>query len=146
MTTEKEAMHRLLSEKTADIVCAFTSNNTIEYEELPNFVRAVYQALSVVGNTHAKHENRPTPAVNPKRSVFPDYIICLEDGKKYKSLKRHLAAKYHMTPDEYREKWGLGAHYPMIAPNYAKKRAELAKIIGFTPRTEREKQTKFAKK
>ena len=120
-----------LIELTADVVSAYVSNNTVPASELPALIADVYRAL---GNTQTgmneSEPEPPKPAVNPKRSVFPDYIVCLEDGKKFKSLKRHLRTHYDLSPEEYREKWGLSADYPMVAPNYAAARSALAKKMG----------------
>jgi len=120
----------------ADIVAAHLSNNSVPVAELPNLIRDVYRALSTVGEAEIPSE-RPEPAVPVKKSVFPDYIICLEDGKKLKMLKRHLRTAYNMTPQEYRERWGLPADYPMVAPNYAKQRSKLAKQIGLGTKARR---------
>lgn len=120
-----------LIDLAADIVSAYVSNNTVPASDLPALIAEVHRALST---THAgANEPEPEPlkpAVNPKRSVFPDYIVCLEDGKKFKSLKRHLRTHYDLSPEEYREKWGLAADYPMVAPNYAAARSALAKKMG----------------
>jgi len=120
-----------LIDLAADIVSAYVSNNTVPATDLPALIAEVHRALSV---THAGlNEPEPEPlkpAVNPKRSVFPDYIVCLEDGKKFKSLKRHLRTHYDLSPEEYREKWGLATDYPMVAPNYAAARSALAKKMG----------------
>jgi len=126
--TEKPSQSELL-ELTTEIVAAHASNNSLSPSDLPQLIKDVFQTLSNVGNTTAVPE-KPRPAVSPKRSIFPDYIICLEDGKKLKMLKRHLKTAYSMTPDQYRDRWGLGADYPMVAPNYAKHRSNLAKKIG----------------
>lgn len=126
--TEKPSQSELL-ELTTEIVAAHASNNTLLPTDLPRLIRDVYQTLSNVGAQPAQAE-KPRPAVSPKRSIFPDYIICLEDGKKLKMLKRHLKTAYNMTPDQYRDRWNLGADYPMVAPNYAKHRSNLAKKIG----------------
>jgi predicted transcriptional regulator len=112
-----------------DIVSAHLSNNTVAVGELPQLIHDIYNALSTVGSV-AQPAERPTPVVPVKKSVTPDYIICLEDGKKLKMLKRHLRTAYNMTPEQYRERWGLPADYPMVAPNYARQRSELAKEIG----------------
>jgi predicted transcriptional regulator len=120
-----------LIDLAAEIVSAYVSNNTVPATELPSLIADVHRALT---NTHSgAHEPEPEPlkpAVNPKKSVFPDYIVCLEDGKKFKSLKRHLRTHYDLSPEEYREKWGLPADYPMVAPNYAAARSALAKKMG----------------
>lgn len=119
---------------TTEIVAAHVANNSVPLDELPKLVRDVYQALRAVeGGTQAQ-EQRPTPAVPIKRSVMPDYIVCLDDGKKLRMLKRHLKTAFNMTPEEYREKWDLPADYPMVAPNYAKRRSRLAKQIGLGTR------------
>jgi predicted transcriptional regulator len=115
---------------TAQIVSAHAAHNALESTTLPNVIRAVYDTLANIGDAPAAPVEKPQPAVPIRKSVFPDYIICLEDGKRLKMLKRHLSTSYNMTPDQYREKWGLDASYPMVAPNYAEKRSELAKQIG----------------
>ncbi len=120
-----------LIELTADVVAAYVSNNPVPVGELPGLIADVHAALGRVGNVaETPLADKQKPAVNPKRSVHDDYIICLEDGKKFKSLKRHLMTHYNMTPDQYREKWGLDASYPMVAPNYAAARSQLAKKMG----------------
>ena len=116
---------------TADIVSAHVSNNSVAVSDLPTLIQNVHNALTGLGQgTEQAEEKRPEPAVSIRSSVKPDYIICLEDGKKLKMLKRHLMTHYNMTPDEYRQKWGLAADYPMVAPNYAEQRRSLAKEIG----------------
>ncbi|TPI12527.1 transcriptional regulator [Mesorhizobium sp. B4-1-3] len=115
---------------TADIVSAYVSNNAVPPASLPELIQSVNSSLSKVGQQVEPAKPAQQPAVNPKRSVFPDYIISLEDGKKFKSLKRHLSVHYGLTPDEYREKWGLARDYPMVAPNYAAQRSALAKSSG----------------
>jgi predicted transcriptional regulator len=115
----------------AKIVSAYVSANTIASQDLPSLIRTVYSALQDISDTPAQApETTPEPAVAVKKSITPDFIICLEDGKKFKSLKRHLRTRYSMTPDEYRAKWGLPHDYPMVAPNYAKERSTLAKRMG----------------
>ncbi len=114
---------------TTQIVSAHVGNNTVQVADLPQLINEVYKTLSSVGNAPAAPE-RPQPAVPVKKSVTPEYIICLEDGKKLKMLKRHLKTAYNMTPEEYRDRWGLPADYPMVAPNYAQHRSSLAKKIG----------------
>jgi predicted transcriptional regulator len=120
-----------LMEMTTGIVSSFVSNNKMTIAELPAFIAQVHAALTATANgkTEAEPEKRE-PAVSIKSSVKPDYIVCLEDGKKFKSLKRHLRTAYNMTPEEYRKKWGLNYDYPMVAPAYAAKRSELAKSMG----------------
>ena len=118
-------------ELTAEIVSAYVSNNPVPATELPALIAAVHSALMTLGSPSAHEpEKAQKPAVNPKKSVFPDYIISLEDGKQYKSLKRHLMANFGLTPEEYRIKWGLPSDYPMVAPNYAAARSALAKQMG----------------
>ncbi|MBK1625232.1 MULTISPECIES: MucR family transcriptional regulator [Hyphomicrobiales] len=120
-----------LIELTADIVSAYVSNNTIAAGDISGLIGNIYQALQTTADGGAEPEPEPQkPAVPVRRSINPDYIICLEDGKKFKSLKRHLRTHYDLSPEEYREKWGLPADYPMVAPNYAKARSQLAKQMG----------------
>ena len=114
---------------TAQIVSAHVANNAVAPESLPGLIQDVYRTLSGVGKEAAPAE-KPQPAVPVKKSVFPDHIVCLEDGKKLKMLKRHLKTAYNMTPEQYRERWGLPPDYPMVAPNYARHRSTLAKKIG----------------
>lgn len=115
---------------TADIVAAHVSNNSVAVNDLPNLIQNVHSALLSISSSGAAPEAKPEPKVSIRSSVKPDYIVCLEDGKKQKMLKRHLMTNHGMTPDEYRQKWGLGADYPMVAPNYAEQRRTLAKSIG----------------
>ncbi|HLJ04880.1 MAG TPA: MucR family transcriptional regulator, partial [Acetobacteraceae bacterium] len=110
---------------TAQIVSAHVSNNTVNPDSLPSLIQEVYKTLAGVGKEPVSPE-RPQPAVPVKKSILPDYIVCLEDGKKLKMLKRHLKTSYNMTPEQYRERWGLGPEYPMVAPNYASHRSSLA--------------------
>lgn len=118
-------------ELTAEIVSAYVSNNTVPASEIPNLINQVHSALSRVSGKSADTPLEPLkPAISLKKSITPEYIVCLEDGKKFKSLKRHLRTQYNMTPEQYREKWGLSADYPMVAPNYAAARSELAKQMG----------------
>ena len=118
-------------EIAADIVSAYVSNNSVPPGDLPGLISQVHLALARVGNGAAEASaEAPKPAIAIKKSVTPDYIICLEDGKKFKSLKRHLRTQYNLTPEQYREKWGLAPDYPMVAPNYAKARSDLAKEMG----------------
>jgi predicted transcriptional regulator len=120
-----------LIDLAADIVSAYVSNNTVPSADLPALIADVHRALSSTQMGVQQPEPEPLkPAVNPKKSVFPDHIVCLEDGKKFKSLKRHLRTHYDLSPEEYREKWGLAADYPMVAPNYAAARSALAKKMG----------------
>ena len=118
-------------ELAADIVSAYVSNNSVPSGDLPSLISDVHSALMKVGSGAIELPvEAPKPAVPVKKSVTPDYIVCLEDGKKFKSLKRHLRTQYNMTPEQYREKWGLPTDYPMVAPKYAKERSELAKEMG----------------
>ncbi|RWK85311.1 MAG: transcriptional regulator [Mesorhizobium sp.] len=126
----------LLIELTADIVSAYVSNNPVPVESLSDLIASVNSSLAKIGQPAEPETPVQAPAVNPKRSVFPDYIICLEDGKKFKSLKRHLDVHYGLTPAEYREKWGLARDYPMVAPNYAAQRSTLAKAAGLGRKVE----------
>ncbi|RUV37523.1 MucR family transcriptional regulator [Mesorhizobium sp. M7A.F.Ca.MR.148.00.0.0] len=119
-----------LLELTADIVAAYVQKNAVPVAGLPDLIASVNSALLGVGKPIKPVEPELVPAVNPKRSVFPDYIVCLEDGKRFKSLKRHLNVHYGLTPEEYRSKWGLARDYPMVAPNYAAQRSALAKSSG----------------
>jgi predicted transcriptional regulator len=114
---------------TAQIVSAHVAKNTIEPERLPDLIREVYRTLAAVGEEPAE-STKPKAAVPPTKSVFADYIVCLEDGKKMKMLKRHLMTDHKLTPDQYRARWGLPSTYPMVAANYAKTRSALAKKIG----------------
>ena len=125
-----------LLEMTAQVVASYVGNNTITESQLPEVIRAVYVSLIALDTSGAAEEAPDQkPAVPVKRSITPDYIVCLEDGKKLKMLKRHLRTTCNLTPDEYRAKWGLPADYPMVAPNYAKQRSAFAKKIGLGKRT-----------
>ena len=115
---------------TADIVAAHVSNNSVAVNDLPNLIQNVHSALSGISSRRSAPEPRPEPKVAIRSSVKPDFIVCLEDGKKQKMLKRHLMTNHGMTPDEYRQKWGLASDYPMVAPNYAEQRRTLPKSIG----------------
>ncbi len=118
-------------ELTAEIVSAYVSNNTVPAGEIPSLISQVHAALSRVSGKSGDAPAEPLkPAVSVKKSITPEHIVCLEDGKKFKSLKRHLRTQYNMTPEQYREKWGLNADYPMVAPNYAAARSQLAKQMG----------------
>ncbi|MEQ8357377.1 MAG: MucR family transcriptional regulator [Kiloniellaceae bacterium] len=122
---------------TTNIVAAHVSNNSVAVADLPLIIRDVYETLSNVGTAREREPERPSPAVPIKKSVTPEFIVCLEDGKKLKMLKRHLKTAYDMSPEDYRERWGLPADYPMVAPNYAKQRSKLAKQIGLGTRARR---------
>jgi predicted transcriptional regulator len=116
---------------TADIAAAYVSNNTIQASDVPAVIQTIYRALASVGSTAAAPAPEPQkPAIPIKKSITPDFLICLEDGRKFKSLKRHLRTKYDMTPEQYRAKWSLPKDYPMVAPNYAAARSNLAKQSG----------------
>ena len=118
-------------ELTAEIVSAYLSHNTVAAGDIPGLINQVHAALTrVTGNSGEAPVEPLKPAISVKKSITPEYIVCLEDGKKFKSLKRHLRTQYNMTPEQYREKWGLGADYPMVAPNYAAARSQLAKQMG----------------
>jgi predicted transcriptional regulator len=127
---------------TADIVAAHVSNNSVAVNDLPQLIQNVHGALSGLGGTQAVPETKPEPKVPVRSSVKPDYIVCLEDGKKLKMLKRHLMTHYSMTPEQYRQKWGLNADYPMVAPNYAEQRRTLAKSIGLGTKRKRTARAK----
>ncbi|PBC00501.1 MucR family transcriptional regulator [Mesorhizobium sp. WSM3860] len=118
-----------LVDLTADIVSAYVSNNLVSATDLADLIASVYYSL-----TGAALLPKQEPAVDPERSVFPDHIICLEDGKKFMSLKRHLMTDHGLTPKQYRAKWNLPADHPMVAPNYAERRSALAKALGFQPK------------
>jgi MucR family transcriptional regulator, transcriptional regulator of exopolysaccharide biosynthesis len=126
---------------TANIVSAYVSNNSVPTSEIPNLISQVYSALKRVSGGQVAAPAEPLkPAVPVKRSITPDYLVCLEDGKKFKSLKRHLRTQYNMTPDQYREKWGLPPDYSMVAPNYAAARSELAKQMGLGQQRRRRRE------
>ena len=127
-----------LVDKTTRIVEAFISHNQIEVRDLPALISDVHAALEKISqDTPAQERPAQKPAVAVSKSIMPDYIICLEDGKEFKSLKRHLRTHYALSPEEYREKWNLPHDYPMVAPNYARARSELAKKMGLGTRRER---------
>jgi len=128
-TIESDSKETLIT-LTSDIVAAHVSNNSVPLDDLPTLISNVYNALSSLGEVVVPVEVLPEPAVSIRASVKPDHIVCLEDGKKLKMLKRHLMTHYNLTPDQYRARWGLPADYPMVAPTYAEKRRELAKSIG----------------
>jgi predicted transcriptional regulator len=118
-------------EMTAKIVSAYVSNNTVAAADIPGLINQVHAALARVSGKSGDVPAEPLrPAISVKKSITPEYIVCLEDGKKFKSLKRHLRTQYNMTPEQYREKWALGADYPMVAPSYAAARSQLAKQMG----------------
>ena len=130
LMAESNELTETLITLTADIVSAHVSNNSVAVNDLPQLIQNVHNALNGLGSKPEEPAAKPEPAVSIRSSIKPDYIVCLEDGKKLKMLKRHLKTHYQMTPDEYRQKWGLNADYPMVAPNYAEQRRSLAKKIG----------------
>lgn len=127
---EEDGMTETLITLTAEIVSAHVSNNSVAVSDLPLLIQNVHNALTGLSNIVAEPEVKQEPAVSVRASIKPDYIVCLEDGKKLKMLKRHLMTHYQMTPEQYRAKWNLPADYPMVAPNYAEQRRTLAKKIG----------------
>jgi predicted transcriptional regulator len=132
---------------TADVISAYVSNNPVPVSELPSLIAQVHQSLVGLSNGSARDPlEKLTPAVPVKKSVTPEYIICLDDGKKFKSLKRHLRTTFGMTPEEYRTKWNLPADYPMVAPSYAAARSELAKKIGLGRKPKAAEPVKRARK
>ena len=131
MENTNTSNNEAILELTAEVVSAYVSNNIIPSSDVPAFVESVYGALSAVdGNRSVAELEKPKPAVSVKKSITDDYLICLEDGKPFKSLKRHLKTHYDLSPDQYRDRWGLPSDYPMVAPNYAKHRSRLAKKMG----------------
>jgi len=130
MDTPQNDMSETLITLTSDIVAAHVSNNSVSVGDLAALISNVYSALANLGQSAPVAEAPPEPAVSIRASIKPDHIVCLEDGKKLKMLKRHLMTHYNMTPEQYRARWNLPADYPMVAPNYAEKRRELAKKIG----------------
>ena len=126
---------------TAEIVSAYVSNNTVASADIPALINQIHAALLRVTSGEAQSPSEPLkPAVPIKRSINPDFIVCLDDGKKFKSLKRHLRTQYNMTPEQYRDKWSLPADYPMVAPNYAAARSQLAKKMGLGQQRRRQKK------
>src|SRR6476469_8799209 len=134
---DNEGAEDTLLTLTADIVAAHVSNNSVAVNDLPNLIQNVHAALSGIAGNGSAAEPKPEPKVSIRASIKPDYIVCLEDGKKLKMLKRHHMTHYNMTPDQYRQKWGLNADYPMVAPNYAEQRRTLAKKIGLGTKRKR---------
>ena len=130
MSNEEKLVQSTFIELTAEIVAAYVSNNAVQASNLPELIASVHAAVAGLGNPVAAAPEPLVPAVNPKKSIFPDYLVCLEDGKKFTSMKRHLSG-LGLTPAEYRAKWGLPNDYPMVAPNYAAHRSEMAKKLGF---------------
>lgn len=130
MAVPPNTLSETLIDLTSDIVCAHVSNNNVGVGELPLLIGSVYEALVNLGQPVSTVEDRHEPAVSLRASIKPDYIVCLEDGKKLKMLKRYLRTNFDMSPEQYRARWGLPLDYPMVAPNYAEKRRVLAKQIG----------------
>ena len=128
--TEKPGSDSDLLRMTTDVVTAYVGNNTVAPSELAEVIRTVHASLRQAQSGGDDAAAPPKPAVSIKKSITPDYLICLEDGRELKMLKRHLRTTYNLTPDEYRAKWGLDPDYPMVAPNYARRRSEFAKQIG----------------
>ena len=128
--SDTAASQGAIIELTADITSAYVGNNSVSASELPNLIKSIFDALSGTENPAPAVPEPQIPAVSIKKSVTADYVICLEDGRPFKSLKRHLRAKYNLSPDEYRTKWGLAKDYPMVAPAYATARSNLAKSMG----------------
>ena len=135
----KEDGADLLIELTAEIVAAYVSNNAVSANDLPGVITQVHAALGGVTTPVEEVVEKPKPAVSVRRSIQNDYLICLEDGQKFKSLKRHLMTHYGLTPEQYREKWELPADYPMVAPSYAEERSRLAKEMGLGQKRKRAK-------
>ena len=125
---------------TTEIVCSHVANNTVNVNDLAQLIQQVYATLANIGKAQSAAVERPQPAVPIKRSITPDFIVCLEDGRKLKMLKRHIKTAYNMTPEEYRERWRLPPDYPMVAPNYAKQRSSLAEKIGLGTKHRRRPQ------
>ena len=130
MENSQTDMSEMLITLTSDIVAAHVSNNNVGVEDMPTLISSTYNALAALGQIIPEPEKALEPAVSIRSSIKQDYIVCLEDGKKLKMLKRHLMTHYNLTPDQYRARWNLPADYPMVAPSYAEKRRELAKKIG----------------
>lgn len=141
MTQNNEKSSDVLA-LTSEIVASYLSGNTMPASDIPALIERVYKSLSNVNTPAGALADRPQPAVSIKKSITPDYIVCLEDGKKLKMLKRHLKSAYNLTPEAYRERWGLPNDYPMVAPNYAEKRSKLAKNIGLGKRKRASKKVK----
>lgn len=140
--SDNEVAEDTLLTLTADIVAAHVSNNSVAVNDLPNLIQNVHQALTGISATSSVAEAKPEPKVSIRSSVKPDFISCLECGKKQKMLKRHLMTNHEMTPADYRQKWGLSSDYPMVAPNYAEQRRTLAKSIGLGTKRRRSRKAK----
>ena len=145
MSTEDSTLIKAsLIELTAEIISAYVANNAVQAATLPELIASVHASVAGLNKQVVAAAEAPVPAVNPKKSVFPDYIVCLDDGKRFKSMRRHIA-KLGMTPREYRTKWGLPADYPMVAPNYAATRSAMAKKIGLGRKPAAKVKTRRAK-
>jgi predicted transcriptional regulator len=129
---------------TTEVVSAYVRNNPLPAAELTSVIHTVHDSLAALNGAEPSKPEPQRPAVSVRRSIQPDFLVCLEDGKKLKMLKRHLRTTYGMTPEEYRAKWGLAPDYPMVAPNYAKQRSEFAKKIGLGRKTRKKRRTKRA--
>lgn len=146
-TTQQDSLDRAETlSLTTDIVAAFVSNNSVPAEQLQDLLQNTFQTLNALGGAPQEEEVQQKPAVPVKKSITDDYLICLEDGKKLKMLKRYLRTQYNMSPEDYRRKWNLPADYPMVAPNYAKRRSEFAKQIGLGTQGGRKTTTKKTRK
>src|SRR5689334_16548509 len=139
---DNEVAEDTLLTLTADIVAAHVRNNSVAVNDLPGLIQNVHSALTGISDASSAPEPKPEPKVSIRSSIKPDYIVCLEDGKRLKMLKRHLMTHYNLTPDQYRQKWGLSADYPMVAPNYAEQRRSLAKSIGLGTKRKRTRSGK----
>jgi predicted transcriptional regulator len=139
---DNQAAEDTLLTLTADIVAAHVSNNSVAVNDLPNLIQNVHHALTGISSTKPAAEEKPQPAVSVRSSIKPDYITCLECGQKQKMLKRHLSTAHNVTPPEYRQRFGLAADYPMVAPNYAEQRRTLAKSIGLGTKRKRTRASK----
>ena len=139
---DNEASEDTLLTLTADIVAAHVSNNSVAVNDLPNLIQNVHQALSGISPRSSASEEKPEPKVSIRSSIKPDYISCLDCGKKQKMLKRHLMTNHSMTPADYRQRWSLASDYPMVAPNYAEQRRTLAKSIGLGTKRRRTRKAK----
>ncbi len=136
MTGKDESLN--IMALVAEVVASYVANNEVPASELPSFIQQVHRSVCNMSSGRSfLLRDRPAPVVSIEDSVQPDYVVCLEDGRRLKMLKRHLKTSYNMTPDQYRERWGLSADYPMVAPNYAKRRSDLAKKIGLGTRRDR---------
>jgi len=135
--SDNSSVHNELLSLTADIVSSHFANNSVSPDDVPSVIQRVYATLASLGSPVVEVAPKQEPAVSVRSSIKPDFIVCLEDGKKLKMLKRHLMTRYGMTPDQYRAKWGLAADYPMVAPNYAEQRRMLAKAIGLGTKRKR---------